>query len=241
MLKECSNEISPIPALVFNESLAWGNVLDEWRQAYVSLVFKKGEKYDAVNYRLVSLTCICCKTLEHILVNNINKHLAFDGKLADCQHDFRSQRSCETQLVQFVQDIISNLDGAVNRGHKQTDLLKQGYRYHKIRKAFSKFYHRHSELIVKYNIGLKTLLQQGISEPIFYGDLVYKFKRIVGKPNFSDQFKKIVKCYIRVGYSLDIMRLSACLVLNPITVYSYGFLFNCTTVGQASDSMTALT
>ena len=50
-----------------------------------------------------------------------------------------------------------------------------------------------------YNIGLKTLLQQGISEPIFYGDLVYKFKRIVRKPNFSDLFKKIVKRYIRVG------------------------------------------
>ena len=95
--------------------------------------------------------------------------------------------------------------------------------------------------LIKYNIGLKTLLQQGISEPIFYGDLVYKFKRIVGKPNFSDQFKKIVKRYIRVGYNLDIMRQSACLVLNLITVYSYGFLFNCTTVGQASDSMTALT
>ena len=46
---------------------------------------------------------------------------------------------------------------------------------------------------------------------------------------------------IRVGYNLDIMRQSACLVFNPITVYSYGFLFNCTTVGQASDSMTALT
>ena len=124
---------------------------------------------------------------------------------------------------------------------KQAKLLKQGYRYHKIRKAFSKFYHRHSELIVKYNIGLKTLLQRGISEPIFYGDLVYKFKRIVGKPNFSDQFKKIVKRYIRVGYNLDIMRQSACLVVNPITVYSYGFLFNCTTVGRTSDSMTALT
>ena len=83
-------------------------------------------------------------------------------------------------------------------------LFKQGYRY-KIRKAFSKFYHRHSELIVKYNIGLKTLLQQGISEPIFYGDLVYKFKRIVGKPNFSYQFKKIVIRSIRVGYNLDVM------------------------------------
>ena len=89
----------------------------------------------------------------------------------------------------------------------------------------------------------RFLLQQGISEPIFYGDLVYKFKRIVGKPNFSDQFKQIIKRYIKAGYDLDVMRQSACLVLNPITVYiyKYGILFNCTTVGQASDSMTALT
>ena len=120
-------------------------------------------------------------------------------------------------------------------------LLKQGYKYHNIRKAFSKFYHRHSELIVEYNIGLKTLLQKGITEPIFYGDLVYKFKRIVRKSNLSYQFKNIVKRYIRAGYNLDIIRQSACLVLNPITVYSYGFRFNCTTVGQVSDSMTALT
>ena len=146
-----------------------------------------------------------------------------------------------SQLIRFAR-VCSNVDDFNNRNLFLTaKLLKQGYRYHKIRKAFSKFYYRHSELIVKYNVGLKTLLQQGISEPIFYGDLVYKFKRIVGKPNFSDQFKKIVKRYIRVGYYLDIMRQSACLVLNPITVYSYGFLFNCTTVGQASDSMTALT
>ena len=144
-------------------------------------------------------------------------------------------------LSLFVFRVCSNVNDFNNRNLFLTaKLFKQGYRYHKIRKAFSKFYYRHSELIVKYNIVLKTLLQQGISEPIFYGDLVYKFKRIVGKPNFSDQFKKLVKRYIRVGYNLDIMRQSACLVLNPITVYSYGFIFNCTTVGQASDSMTAL-
>ena len=71
----------------------------------------------------MSLTCICCKTLEHFSVSNINKHLALDSILADCQHAFRSQRSCETQLVQFVHDIISNLDGAVNCWHKQTDLI----------------------------------------------------------------------------------------------------------------------
>ena len=98
--------------------------------------------------------------------------------------------------------MCSNVDDFNNRNLFLTaKLLKQGYRYHKIRKAFSEFYHRHSELIVKYDIGLKTLLLKGISEPIFYGDLVYKFKRIVGKPNFSDQFKKIVKRYLRVGYT----------------------------------------
>ena len=136
----------------------------------------------------------------------------------------------------------SNVDNFNNRNLFLTaKLLKQGYGYHKIRKAFSKFNHRHSELIVKYNIWLKTLLQQGISEPIFYGDLVYEFKRIVGKPNFSDLFKKIIKRFINVGYNLDVMRQSACLVSNPITAYSYGFLFKCTTMDQALDSMTALT
>ena len=145
-----------------------------------------------------------------------------------------------SQLIRFAR-VCSNVDDFNNRNLFLTKLLKQGYRYHKIRKAFSKFYNRHSELIVKYNIGLKTLLQQGISEPIFYGGLVYKFKQNVGKPNFSDKFKKIVKCYIMVGYNLDVMRQSARLALTPITVYNYGFLFNCTTVGQDSDSMTALT
>ena len=43
VLKECSNEISPILALIYNESLAWGDVPDEWRQANVSPVYKKGE------------------------------------------------------------------------------------------------------------------------------------------------------------------------------------------------------
>ena len=43
--------------------------------------------------------------------------------LADCQHGFRSQRSCETQLVQFYHDMVSNLDGARDRGQKQTDVI----------------------------------------------------------------------------------------------------------------------
>ena len=89
-----------------------------------------------------------------------------------------------SQLIRFAR-VCSNVDDPNKRNLFSTaKILKQGYRHNKIRKAFSKFYHRHSDLICKYNIGLKTLLQQGISEPIFYGDLDYKFKRIVGKSNF---------------------------------------------------------
>ena len=46
-------------------------------------------------------------------------------------------------------------------------------------KTVSKFYRRHYKLISKFNVGLKTLLREGLSEPEFYGDLVYKFKKLI--------------------------------------------------------------
>ena len=46
-----------------------------------------------------------------------------------------------------------------------------------------------------YNVGLKTLLLQGPSEPESYGDLVYKFRKIISKYGFPYQFKKIMVCY----------------------------------------------
>ena len=59
-------------------------------------------------------------------------------------------------------------------------LLKQGYRYHKLRKTFSKFHRLYYDLISKFQVGLKFLLRQGLSEPEFCGDLVYKLKKIIG-------------------------------------------------------------
>ena len=94
-------------------------------------------------------------------------------------------------------------------------------------------------MVSKFNVGLKSLLHQGLSEPEFYGDLEYKFKKIVGSVDFSDQFRKIIVRYKRIGYNINIMRQSACLVFNPITVNNFASLFNCTPVGRASDSMMA--
>ena len=82
-------------------------------------------------------------------------------------------------------------------------------------------------------------MQQGICNPEFYGDFVYKFKKIVGHPNFSNLFKSIVNRFKRAGYSLDIIRQTACLVFNPIMVEGYAALFSCKALVQVSDSMTA--
>ena len=108
-------------------------------------------------------------------------------------------------------------------------------------RLFSKFYRRHNELTTKFNFGLKSLLQQGLSEPEFYGDLVYKLKKIRGMTDFSSQFRKVIIRYKRVGYNLNVMRQSACLAINPIMVDSFAALFNCTPVDRASDSMMAPT
>ena len=86
-----------------------------------------------------------------------------------------------SQLIRFAR-ASSNLNDFNYRNKALTaKLLRQGYRYFKLRKAFSKFYRRHSALLEKYSVSLKTLLQQGISEHEFYGVLVYRFRKIVGK------------------------------------------------------------
>ena len=96
-------------------------------------------------------------------------------------------------------------------------------------------------LISKFQVGLKSCLRQGLSEPEFYGDLAYKLKKIVGSNNFSAQFIKIISHYKKIDYNINVLQHTACLVVNPITVGNFAFLFNCTLVGQPSDSMTVPT
>ena len=94
-----------------------------------------------------------------------------------------------SQLILFARVCSHVEDFNARNKCLTTELLKQGYRYHKLRKAFSKSYRRHDELVSKFNVGLKSLLHQGLTEPEFYGDFVYKFKKIMGRTDFSDWSK----------------------------------------------------
>ena len=96
-----------------------------------------------------------------------------------------------SQLIRFAR-ASSHVDGF--------NIRNKVYRYHKIRKAF---YRRQFDIVSKYNVGLKTLLLQGLSKPEIYGDLVYKFRKIIGKNDFPYHFKKIIVRYKKIGYNID--------------------------------------
>ena len=84
-------------------------------------------------------------------------------------------------------------------------------------------------------------MHRGLSEHEFSGDLVYKLKKIVGSNSFSAPFIKIISHYKKIGYKINVLQQTTCLLVNPITVDNFAFLFNCTPVGPTLDSMTVPT
>ena len=95
-----------------------------------------------------------------------------------------------SQLIRFAKASIHVAYFNTRNKSLTHKLLKQGYRYHKLRKTFSKFYRWYYDLISKFEVGIKSLLRQGPTETEFYSDLVYKFETIVGCNNFSAQLIK---------------------------------------------------
>ena len=80
--------------------------------------------------------------------------------------------------------------------------------------------------MLKCNIELKTLLLQDFSEPQFYGDLVYKFRKIAGNDDFSYYFRKMIARYLKTGLTIDVLCQAACLVIYSIKLNNFSLLFN---------------
>jgi hypothetical protein len=118
ILKELADEIAPILTTIFQSSIDTGLLPTDWKDANVTPIFKKGEQYEPANYRPVSLTSVCCKVLEHILTSTMMNHLESHGVLTNRQHGFRKKRSCETQLLEFADELMDYVAGG-----KQTDIL----------------------------------------------------------------------------------------------------------------------
>lgn len=108
-LQDFAPELTPIMTKLFQLSLDTGKVPDDWREASIVPIFKKGERHLASNYRPVSLTSISCKLLEHIVHSQIMDHYDSNHILADQQHGFRARRSCESQLLITVDEVAKSL------------------------------------------------------------------------------------------------------------------------------------
>jgi len=144
VLKAAAEPVSHCLQLLFTASLQTGTVPSDWKQANITPVFKKGERFKASNYRPVSLTCICSKLMEHVVVSQMMKHFDEHSILVDCQHGFRKRRSCETQLLGLTEELHQYLEG---KG--QVDMIVLDFS-----KAFDKV--PHQRLMMKlWNYGIR--------------------------------------------------------------------------------------
>ena len=146
-LKTVASNIAPILMIVYKKSYNTGQLPDGWKSANVVPVFKKGNTSLAANYRPISLTCVSCKLMEHIITSNMMWHASTHNILYHLQHGFRDKGSCETQLLEFQNDIVTNM----NNG-KQTEVIVMDFA-----KAFDKVGHRRLiEKMKYYGVGGKT-------------------------------------------------------------------------------------
>ena len=108
-------DILSIPlALVFTRSLEEGVIPEDWRKANVTPIFKSGSKSSPGNYRPVSLTSIVCKVMESIIKDNIVRHLTVNELLLASQHGFMSSKSCQTNLLDYLEVLTKLIDSGQN-------------------------------------------------------------------------------------------------------------------------------
>ena len=155
ILKECSEVIVDTLILIFTASLQQGKIPEEWKKATISPLFKGGNKNraKAENYRPISLTSVTCKIMEHIIHSHVMNHLEKGKFLAEEQHGFRKNRSCETQLIQTVHNIAQSIN---NKDQVDSVLLD-------FSKAFDKVVHR--KLLLKLDhYGVRGNIYSWISD-----------------------------------------------------------------------------
>ena len=114
LLKQTALQVAPLLALIFKASVEQGKLSDDWKLAYITTIFKKGNRRSTVNYQPISLTTICCKVLEHILHSSIFTHLERHKVLCEQQHGFRRGRSCKIQLLSTVHDFATCLNNLLS-------------------------------------------------------------------------------------------------------------------------------
>ena len=124
ILKECGLVLAPVITQLWRASLDSGNIATKFKSQSVIPLFKKGKRSIAANYRPVSLTSHLIKMFERVVRAKLVDYIVAQDIINPDQHGFQAGRSCLTQLLHHVQDIIDDLDGDENADILYLDFSK---------------------------------------------------------------------------------------------------------------------
>jgi hypothetical protein len=99
VFKKCAPILSIPQAKIMKLSFEQCRLPSDWKEAIVTPIYKKGNRFIAANYRPISLTCIACKVMEKIIAKQIRKFLETENVIIDEQHGFVPKRSTVTNLL----------------------------------------------------------------------------------------------------------------------------------------------
>ena len=179
ILKEYALHTAPVLQVIYTQSYQIGILPNDWLTADIVPIYKKGDKSNPANYRPISLTSVCCKTMEHIICDTILDHLNTYNIINPTQHGFRSGLSCQTQLMLLVEEILRTMDQ-----HYQVDLIMLDFS-----KAFDTV--AHNKLLLKlehYGIQsnthswLQTWLTKRTQKVVVEGETSKTLKVLSGVP-----------------------------------------------------------
>lgn len=135
-LKMVTKEIAPVLAFIFQQSYDTSQVPSNWQLANITAIFKKGDKTNLANYRPVSLTCILCKTTDHIVFNQFMSHLDDKKILRNFQHGFRRNHSLWDPVTEYSRGTIKEAWYEID--HRSADTwFQQGVWYRAPQKTTS--------------------------------------------------------------------------------------------------------
>ena len=150
VLRELSSVIAPAHQKIFSKPLSSHQVPEDWKKAFVTSIFKKGDKDSPANHRRIFLTCICNKLLEHIITKSIMSNL---------EHHNLSYHLQQSQLIDFVSDIVDNSSA------KHTDIIILDFS-----KAFAKV-SSHTDFFINWRIMvLEATLWSGLTPSLKIGN-----------------------------------------------------------------------